>query len=46
MAYVANTPLNIFSLVGCFSGQEFRECLEAWDVALTPQEMAWLDLRE
>ncbi|NQU44721.1 aldo/keto reductase [bacterium] len=45
MAYVANTPLNIFGLVGCYSGKEFQECLEAWDVTLTAEEMAWLDLR-
>lgn len=45
MAYVANTPLNLFALVGCCSGEEFRECAEAWDISLTPEEMDWLDLQ-
>ncbi|MCX7044018.1 MAG: aldo/keto reductase [Candidatus Sumerlaeota bacterium] len=46
MAYVANTPLNIFSLIGCYSGAEFKQCIEAWEMKLTPEEMAWLDLRK
>lgn len=45
LAYVANTPLNLFALVGCYSGKEFQECRAAWNMALTAQEMDWLDLQ-
>ncbi|MDQ4075520.1 MAG: aldo/keto reductase [Chloroflexota bacterium] len=45
LAYVFNQPLNIFALVGCHSGEEFRANIEAAEVHLSPQEMAWLDLR-
>jgi aryl-alcohol dehydrogenase-like predicted oxidoreductase len=45
LAYVRNQPLNIFALVGCASGGEFRENIDALDVKLTDAEMAWLDLR-
>jgi aryl-alcohol dehydrogenase-like predicted oxidoreductase len=45
LAYVLNQPLNVFPLVGCNSGEEFRENCEALAVRLTAEEMAWLDLR-
>jgi aryl-alcohol dehydrogenase-like predicted oxidoreductase len=45
MAYVANQPLNLFALVGCYSGEEFGQCLEAHALELTQEEVAWLDLR-
>jgi aryl-alcohol dehydrogenase-like predicted oxidoreductase len=45
LAYVLNQPLNVFPLVGCNSGEEFRENCEALAVHLTDEEMAWLDLR-
>ncbi len=44
-AYVLSQPLNIFALVGCHSGAEFKANLEASEMRLTPEEMAWLDLR-
>jgi aryl-alcohol dehydrogenase-like predicted oxidoreductase len=44
-AYVLSYPLDIYALVGCASGDEFRANLEASTVRLTPQELAWLDLR-
>ena len=44
-AYVLSQPLDIFPLVGCASGEEFRANLEASAVRLTPEEVAWLDLR-
>lgn len=45
MAYVMSQPLNIFALIGCQNAQEFRDNLHAaFDVRLTPQELAWLDL--
>jgi len=45
MAYVMNQPLNIFALVGAASGEEFKANVEALDVTLTAEELAWLDLR-
>jgi len=44
MAYVMNQPLNIFALVGCQSGAEFKANLVACEVTLSPQEIAWLEL--
>jgi aryl-alcohol dehydrogenase-like predicted oxidoreductase len=45
MAYVLNQPDDIFALVGCENGEEFRQNTAACDLTLTPQELAWLDLR-
>jgi aryl-alcohol dehydrogenase-like predicted oxidoreductase len=45
VAYVLNQPLNLFALIGSQTGDEFRANLAALDVKLTPEEMAWLDLR-
>ena len=45
LAYVLSQPLNIFALVGCRSGAEFRDNLAASELRLTPEESAWLDLR-
>lgn len=44
LAYVMNQPLNVFALVGCHSGEEFRANLHACELRLPPQELAWLDL--
>ena len=46
LAYVLSQPLNIFALVGCANGDEFRANAEASSVRLTPEECAWLDLRQ
>ncbi|RME51028.1 MAG: aldo/keto reductase [Caldilineae bacterium] len=43
LAYVLSTPLNVHALVGCRSGEEFRENLRAASVRLTPEEVAWLE---
>jgi aryl-alcohol dehydrogenase-like predicted oxidoreductase len=45
MAYVMNSPLEVFALVGCESATEFQANVDALEVKLTPEEMAWLDLR-
>jgi hypothetical protein len=37
--------MNIFALVGPHSGDKFGANIEASEVALTPQEMDWLDLK-
>lgn len=46
LAFVLGQPLNLFTLIGCASGDEFRANLEALEIKLTPEEMAWLDLRD
>jgi aryl-alcohol dehydrogenase-like predicted oxidoreductase len=45
LAYVLSQPLNIFALVGCQSGAEFKANVEASQVRLTPEEIAWLELK-
>lgn len=45
-AYVLSTPLNIFALVGCATGDEFRDNVAASTLRLTPAEIAWLELRQ
>ena len=45
LAWVLNQPMEIFPLVGCATGDEFKTNVKALDVKLTPQEIAWLDLQ-
>ncbi len=45
LAFVLSQPLNVFTLVGCASGDECRANLEALALKLTPEEIDWLDLR-
>ncbi|MCB0092440.1 MAG: aldo/keto reductase [Caldilineaceae bacterium] len=44
-AYVMSQPLTIFALVGCRSADEFRANMEAMTLKLSPQEIAWLELK-
>jgi aryl-alcohol dehydrogenase-like predicted oxidoreductase len=44
-AYVLSVPLNIFALVGCRTPEEFRDNLAAVQTKLTPEEIAWLELK-
>ena len=43
-AWMMSQPLNVFALVGCANGDEFKANAEALDVTLTPEELAWLNL--
>ena len=45
LAYVMNYPLDIFALVGSEKPEEIDANVEALNVTLTSQEMAYLDLR-
>lgn len=45
LAYVMNQPINVFAVVGPHDGAKFRMNVEACEVLLTQQEMAWIDLR-
>ncbi|CAN5876010.1 hypothetical protein BH24DEI2_BH24DEI2_18410 [soil metagenome] len=43
LAYVLSQPLDIFALVGCNSGAEFKANLAALELKLTPEELAELE---
>lgn len=43
LAYVLNQPLEVFALVGCNTGEEFRDNALAVEAELTPEELAWLE---
>jgi len=45
LAYVTNQPMDVFVAVGSSSGEKLRANVEASEVRLTSQEMAWLDLK-
>lgn len=45
MAYVMSQPLNIFALVGCQTGAEFKANIEACAIKLPPETLDWLDLK-
>ncbi len=44
-AYVMSQPMTIFALVGCNSADEFRANMDAMTGKLTPEELAWLELK-
>ena len=46
LAYVTSQPLNIFALVGCRTPAEFEQNVAALSVKLTPDELAWLELKQ
>ncbi len=43
LAWVLNQPVDVYPLVGCRTGDEFRENAAAVDVTLTPEQLAWLE---
>jgi aryl-alcohol dehydrogenase-like predicted oxidoreductase len=43
LTYVLAQPLEIFAIVGCNTGEEFRANVEAGALVLTPEELAWLE---
>jgi aryl-alcohol dehydrogenase-like predicted oxidoreductase len=45
LAYAMNQPMDVFVAVGPSSGEKFRANVEASEIRLTSEEMAWLDLR-
>ncbi len=44
LAYVLQQPLNIFALVGARSSEEVKSNLEALQMEMSKEEMAWLNL--
>lgn len=45
IAYILDSPLNVFPLVASYTEAEMVDNLKAFTVQLTPEESAWLDLR-
>ncbi|MFN8400305.1 MAG: aldo/keto reductase [Anaerolineales bacterium] len=45
LAYVMNQPMNVFSVVGSHSSEKFKANIDAAELKLTSQELAWLDLK-
>jgi aryl-alcohol dehydrogenase-like predicted oxidoreductase len=45
-AYVLLQPFPMFALIGPRKLSELSSCFHAFDVELTPGEMAWLNLEE
>jgi aryl-alcohol dehydrogenase-like predicted oxidoreductase len=44
LAYVLCAPVNVFALVGAASGEEFEQNCRAFDLPLSEDERAWLNL--
>jgi aryl-alcohol dehydrogenase-like predicted oxidoreductase len=45
LAWVLRSPMNVFPIVGCFSGDEFRMCASAVEVELSDEELEYLGPR-
>jgi aryl-alcohol dehydrogenase-like predicted oxidoreductase len=45
LAFMFNGPVDVYAIVGAANGAEFRENLKAFEIELTPEERAWLDLQ-
>jgi aryl-alcohol dehydrogenase-like predicted oxidoreductase len=45
LAYVLHQPYNPYPLVAAYTPEELRELVVAFDVELTADDVAWLDLR-
>jgi aryl-alcohol dehydrogenase-like predicted oxidoreductase len=43
VAYVMSQPLDIYALVGCNTADEFASNVQAMEMKLSPDEMAWLE---
>ena len=46
LAWVLRQPFPVFPIIGTRLPGETRDCLRALDVALTDEEVRWLDLHE
>jgi aryl-alcohol dehydrogenase-like predicted oxidoreductase len=44
LAYILQSPLDVYPLVGAANGDEYAQNVEALDLALTEAERAWLNL--
>lgn len=46
LAYVLHQPFNVYPLVAAYTAEEVSGLVAAFDIELTPDEAAWLDLRQ
>lgn len=46
LAFILQSPLNVFPIVGAATGEEFAQNIAALEIALSTKERAWLDLAE
>ena len=46
IAYIFASPMNVFPLVASYNESEMEDNIKAFDVELSAEECAWLDLRE
>ena len=44
VAFIFNSPLNLYALIASRSAEELQQNIEALELELSPAEMAWLDL--
>jgi aryl-alcohol dehydrogenase-like predicted oxidoreductase len=44
LAFIVDSPLNVFPLVGARTGDEFADSVKSLDLHLSERERAWLDL--
>jgi len=44
LAFLFASPVNVFPIVGAANGDEFKNNVDAFDLALSEAERAWLDL--
>jgi len=44
LAFLFASPVNVFPIVGAANGDEFKNNVDAFDLALSETERAWLDL--
>ncbi len=45
LAFILNQPLDFYTIIGVLHPEECKANIEALDIELTPNEMAWLDLK-
>lgn len=45
LAYIMNSGLNVFPIVGAANREELQSSIDSLDIMLTEEEAAWLDLR-
>jgi len=45
LAFIHNHPLDLFTVIGVFDANECKANIVSLDLELTPNEMAWLDLK-
>ena len=45
LAYIANSPRNVFPISGVANREELKSTIDAISIPLTQRELDWLDLK-